>query len=229
VERNWWIKITIRLHVIVYLFQKSYLFVLPLCRCKLKLRNISYYFKYLLLCYRGPITVGSWVRIPLEAWMSVCVYTVFVLYVLGSGLATGWSLVQGVLPNVLDLEIEVKRSVSRMPYAPSGSNRNKPTKPMLSGARGSVVGWGTMLQARRSLVPFPMRSLDFFNLPYPSSLTIALGSAQPLTEVNTRNFRWGKGRPVGNADNLTAIYRLSTKCGSLDVLQSYGPPRPVKG
>jgi hypothetical protein len=31
-------------------------------------------------------TLGSWVRIPLEAWMSVCVYSVFVL---GSGLATG--------------------------------------------------------------------------------------------------------------------------------------------
>jgi hypothetical protein len=44
-------------------------------------------------------TLGSWVRIPLEAWMSVCVYSVCVL---GSGLATGWSLVQGVLPNVLD-------------------------------------------------------------------------------------------------------------------------------
>jgi hypothetical protein len=44
-------------------------------------------------------TLGSWVRIPLEVWMSVCVYSVFVL---GSGLETGWSLVQGVLPNVLD-------------------------------------------------------------------------------------------------------------------------------
>jgi hypothetical protein len=31
-------------------------------------------------------TLGSWVRIPLEAWMSVCVYSVFVL---GSGIATG--------------------------------------------------------------------------------------------------------------------------------------------
>jgi hypothetical protein len=30
--------------------------------------------------------LGPWVRIPLEAWMSVCVYSVFVL---GSGLATG--------------------------------------------------------------------------------------------------------------------------------------------
>jgi hypothetical protein len=31
-------------------------------------------------------TLESWVRIPLEAWMSLCVYSVFVL---GSGLATG--------------------------------------------------------------------------------------------------------------------------------------------
>jgi hypothetical protein len=31
-------------------------------------------------------TLGSWVRIPLEAWMSVCVYSVFVS---GNGLATG--------------------------------------------------------------------------------------------------------------------------------------------
>jgi hypothetical protein len=43
--------------------------------------------------------LGSWVRMPHEAWMSVCVYSVFVL---GSGLATGRSLVQGVLLNVLD-------------------------------------------------------------------------------------------------------------------------------
>jgi hypothetical protein len=44
-------------------------------------------------------TLGLWVRIPLEAWISVCVYSAFVL---DSGLATGWSLVRGVLPNVLD-------------------------------------------------------------------------------------------------------------------------------
>jgi hypothetical protein len=37
--------------------------------------------------------------IPLEASMSVWVYSVSVL---GSGLAKGWSLVQGVVPNVLD-------------------------------------------------------------------------------------------------------------------------------
>jgi hypothetical protein len=71
---------------------------------------------------------------PLERWDSGfesqsrygCLF-VFILFVLGSGLATGWSLVQGVLPNVLHWETQVQRSVSRMPYAPSGSNRNKPT------------------------------------------------------------------------------------------------------
>jgi hypothetical protein len=36
------------------------------------------------------------------------------------------------------------------------------------GARGSVVGWGNMLQAWRSRFRFPMRSLDFFSWPDPS-------------------------------------------------------------
>jgi hypothetical protein len=53
------------------------------------------------------------------------------------------------------------------------------------GARGSVVGWGAMLQAERSRVQVPMRSLDFFNWPNPSNRTMALGSTQPLTEMST--------------------------------------------
>jgi hypothetical protein len=54
------------------------------------------------------------------------------------------------------------------------------------GARGSVVCWGTMLEAGRSPVRFPMRSLNFFNFPNPSSCNMALGSIQPLTEMSTR-------------------------------------------
>jgi hypothetical protein len=65
--------------------------------------------------------------------------------------------------------------------------------------RGSVVGWG------RSRVHYPMRSLDIFSWPNPSSSTMALRSTQPLTEMSTRNLPLGIGRPARKADNLTAI------------------------
>jgi hypothetical protein len=73
--------------------------------------------------------------------------------------------------------------------------------------RGSVIGWGTLLEAGRSRVPFPIMSLDFFNWPNPSSCTMALGSTQPLTEMSTRNLSGGEGRPARKAD-LTAICEL---------------------
>jgi hypothetical protein len=47
--------------------------------------------------------------------------------------------------------------------------------------------------------------VNFFNLPNPSSRTLALGSTQPLTDVTTRNLLGGNGRPASKADNLTAI------------------------
>jgi hypothetical protein len=73
--------------------------------------------------------------------------------------------------------------------------------------------------------------VDFFNLPNPSSHTLALGSTQPLTEMSTRNFPGGKGRPARKADKLTAICELTVyrKYGILDVSQNYGPPRTVTG
>jgi hypothetical protein len=48
-------------------------------------------------------TLVSWVRIPLKAWMSVCVYSVFVISCVGSGLAMASSPIQGVLPTFLGL------------------------------------------------------------------------------------------------------------------------------
>jgi hypothetical protein len=54
----------------------------------------------------------------------------------------------------------------------------------------------TMLQAGRSRVRFPMRSLGFFDLPNPSSHTMALGSTRLLTEISTGNLPGGKGRPM---------------------------------
>jgi hypothetical protein len=62
-----------------------------------------------------------------------------------------------------------------------------------------------MLQARRLPVRVP-DEVDFFNLPNSSSLTMALGSTQPLTEMSTRNLPGIKKRPARRADNLAAIY-----------------------
>jgi hypothetical protein len=59
------------------------------------------------------------------------------------------------------------------------------------GARGSVVGWGTMLQAWRVAVSIPDEVTGFLNWPNPSSRTMALRSTQPLTEMSTRNLPGG--------------------------------------
>jgi hypothetical protein len=65
---------------------------------------------------------------------------------------------------------------------------------------------GSVLQAERSRVRFPMRSfIGFFNSPNRSIRTMALGSTQPLTEMSTRNLPGGKGRLACKAGNLTSI------------------------
>jgi hypothetical protein len=44
---------------------------------------------------------------------------------------------------------------------------------------------------RRKVAGSSFDEVDFFNLPKPSSRTVALGSTQPLTEVGTRNLPGG--------------------------------------
>jgi hypothetical protein len=62
-----------------------------------------------------------------------------------------------------------------------------------------------MLQAGRSRVPFPIRSLAFsIYLILPAALW-AWGSIQPVTEMSIRNLPGGKGRLARKADHLTAI------------------------
>jgi hypothetical protein len=63
-----------------------------------------------------------------------------------------------------------------------------------------------MLQAGGSRDRIPMRSLDYLNLPNPSSRTVTPGSTQPPTEMSTENLPRGKGLPARKADNLTAIF-----------------------
>ena len=70
-------------------------------------------------------------------------------------------------------------------------------------ARGGAVGWGTVLQAGRSRVRFPVVSINIFHWHNPSVRTMALGSTQPLTEMSTRNISWGgKG---GRCEGLTTL------------------------
>jgi hypothetical protein len=77
------------------------------------------------------------------------------------------------------------------------------------GARGSVVAWGTMVQAGRSQVRIPMKWI-FFNIPNPSSCTLALGSTQPLTEMSTRNLPGVKG---GRRVKLTNLHPSAPPMG----------------
>jgi hypothetical protein len=69
------------------------------------------------------------------------------------------------------------------------------------GARGRVVGSGTSRKVEGSI---PDEVTGIFNLPNPPSSTMALGSTQPLSEMNTSNLPGSKGRPASKADNLAA-------------------------
>jgi hypothetical protein len=63
-----------------------------------------------------------------------------------------------------------------------------------------------MPEAGKDAGSIPDEVIGFFNLPNPSSRTMALGSTQPLTEMSTRNLLvGGKGQPARKFDNLTDI------------------------
>jgi hypothetical protein len=73
----------------------------------------------------------------------------------------------------------------------------------------------------------PYEVIGFFNLPNPSSPTMAMGSAQSLTEVPGIFFGVKEKRCTRLAALPIFITKFSRKCGRLGFSRAYGPPRPV--
>jgi hypothetical protein len=63
--------------------------------------------------------------------------------------------------------------------------------------------------SRKVASSIPNEIIGYFKWPNPSSCAMALGSTQPLREINTKHFPGGKERPARKADNLTAICELT--------------------
>jgi hypothetical protein len=73
--------------------------------------------------------------------------------------------------------------------------------------RGHAVAYlvGALCYKPEGPGSIPDEIIEVLNWPNPFSLTMALGSTQPLAKMSTRNFLAGKGRPEPKADNFTAI------------------------
>jgi hypothetical protein len=95
--------------------------------------------------------------------------------------------------------------------------------------RGSLIGQGAMLQALRSRVKIPIRSLDFSNLPNHSSRTMILRFTQPLTEISTTSQRVRGLRVKRLWPWPPSVSWLSRKYGILNVSEPCVSPRPGTG
>ena len=97
------------------------------------------------------------------------------------------------------------------------------------GACGGTVGWGTVLQAGRSWVRFPVVSLEFFiDITHPVTLW-PWGWLSPWKKwvqgIFPRGWRW----LVHRADLTTFMCRLSWNLWALTFWNPRGVSRPVMG
>jgi hypothetical protein len=75
---------------------------------------------------------------------------------------------------------------------------------LFSAARPGDTSWLRDYATSRKVAVSILEIIEFCNWP-PSSLIMAPGSTQLLTEMSTRNLPEGKGRLARKADNLTAV------------------------
>jgi hypothetical protein len=85
----------------------------------------------------------------------------------------------------------------------------------------SLVCWGAVLQTGRSRDRVQMRWIFLNNLPNPSSLTMALGSTQSLTEMSTRNLPGRREKYLKIAGYLTPFFSRPTRSTELYPPQIY--------
>jgi hypothetical protein len=72
-------------------------------------------------------------------------------------------------------------------------------------------------------------SYFFVFLKYIAALGPGVHRASNRNEYQKKMFQGGKLRPVREAENLSAVSRLSKQCGILNIKQPYRPPWPVTG